>query len=1744
MRKQRRPNKTNDANTTGQTDALHMNELTQLWFFNDAQGRWHGPHDTAQMLLWCRAGYFAPSCVFRAAHGTELRAAADIALFAACFRSDKDNDNSPPETAGDDAAADDDSAATAATAAAQVRWCYKDPNGQEQGPFSAAQLGTWIVGGFFSRTTLVRREDEDGFRTLGNVFEFSAYFDRTTASQASGSAGYVVAAQFDTKGHFTGVLNAHAAQGLVAADGEYNQLVKTFDVDGYQEEMRKKKGASRRSESVVARQSNSVRESETSKERTTKIKHESKFLKFSICSSTMRGRGRGGKRSSGGGRGGGSSSSSSSSSSSTSVVPSLPGVALPARDAKQDAAAEAKEQRERSNNSNKKKKASDIDDIFLDESMQELIVQLLNSLRDGTNAPPATTAAEVADVTDASTSSSAASTTLISSPLMTQLLAHGFSADTARTALDVTGSSDINELLDFIFANNTTTFRDNGDDEDVSIAAVVTEPEPAPAAPAAPVVDDALINRFTRYGFSSDQVSAIVGTTSPDDMTVVRALFGVEPLAVPAEFDRDRCESDRGDELLALQSIFDADLLVDAADAPFVVVVRDELRVVGELSVWLPESYPDAESALVAWRQPVDIDRSLPMAQVRELNDALHAKSIELSGAHMPYLFELVSWLKDEIVALRAAMPAPAPEPKAAKAAKVRAAPKPAAAQAAAPRVQKADPALLAKAAAVERTRVRLEAQRAAAELEAQKQEERDAYLLRKMQHDAELEKLGLDPVEEQRRRDRELAEQLAALAAPPPPTANEREFSAALRQFSLGEMSPDVKIDADNGAASLISNARYRRFLKMKAALFRHVDVSGIDVPTAAAPEGSRVANFVAARQYRAEAPLAAPPPALDDAPAAQQFVLQPMLTHKPVFGEVPPPSAEQQRRIERDSQRLLRDLRARERGQFATKQGELAATQRRSLPAYAMRDAIVGACRESRVVVIAAETGAGKTTQVGQLILDDYVAQGRGGECSIICTQPRRLAAISVAERVAVERDEQCGATVGYSIRLESKMSKATRLLFCTTGVLLRRLQSDEALGGVSHVILDEVHERTIESDLLMAILRDLLRRRADLRLVLMSATVNAKTFADYFAPVCAAPVIVDVPGRTFEVSVLHLEDVVDRVGYIIEEDSEFAVRAPRDGSGGGGNKRRQTLEAVRSVTSEAERLRELREQFRDVSEQSIRTLSLMDPDKINYELLEETVWRVVAGVFDDCLPPAADGEHAELGGAVLVFLPGMAEIQELYDLLSNDGDGRAAQIGVSVRVLVLHSELGSDEQRLVFERPPRGVVKVCLATNIAETSLTIDDISYVIDCGMHKELRFDTATEIETLDTTLISQANAKQRRGRAGRVRGGLCLRMFTSEQHRRLARYPLPEVHRCDLEQLFLQVLLLELGGVREFVATLIEPPHANMVSVTTRRLQQLGAIDDELQLTPLGFHVATLPLEARLAKALLMASVLACVEPVAVIAACLTHRSPFVAPFDRRDAADAARRAFSGTLGRERSDHLTLLAAYRAWRREAATASRSREHRWCHQHFLSLNTLRMIEATKNQFLRLLASIQFCRLNRDGTVAHEFNANADEPRVVLGALTAGLYPNVARIDGDTLLTNTGAAVLHPTSVVSGGHVKFASRWLVFFAKLKTRQVYIRDASMVDPLVVVLFGGHVHVQPDQTHITVDQWIKLRAPAGVATVVRELRLAIERVLLDKIRDPKATQTTQLTSVMRTLLMAGAKPPTTTTEQADDQR
>lgn len=344
----------------------------------------------------------------------------------------------------------------------------------------------------------------------------------------------------------------------------------------------------------------------------------------------------------------------------------------------------------------------------------------------------------------------------------------------------------------------------------------------------------------------------------------------------------------------------------------------------------------------------------------------------------------------------------------------------------------------------------------------------------------------------------------------------------------------------------------------------------------------------------------------------------------------------------------------------------------QRRKLPSYEMRDQVMDTILANQVVLISGATGCGKTTQVGQFILDDMVSRGRGAECNIICTQPRRLAATGVAARVADERAEKLGSTVGYSIRLETVRSEETRLLFVTTGVLLRRLQSDAWLEGISHLILDEVHERDLNSDFLLIILRELVKKRTDIKLILMSATLNADVFADYFGN---CPVL-NIPGRTFPVQEFYLEDALNQSDYVLAENSPYA-------------KQGKTGPPQQSLAKK----------FAQFPPRVIKALENMDHKKINYELIEKLVVYICDAYKND-------------DGAILIFLPGLAEISTLLDLLQNSGDLRR-RVGTSarLRILPLHSSLSTEQQQQIFERPPSGVRKIILSTNIAETSITVD-------------------------------------------------------------------------------------------------------------------------------------------------------------------------------------------------------------------------------------------------------------------------------------------------------------------------------------------------------------------------------------------------------------------------------------------------
>ena len=427
-----------------------------------------------------------------------------------------------------------------------------------------------------------------------------------------------------------------------------------------------------------------------------------------------------------------------------------------------------------------------------------------------------------------------------------------------------------------------------------------------------------------------------------------------------------------------------------------------------------------------------------------------------------------------------------------------------------------------------------------------------------------------------------------------------------------------------------------------------------------------------------------------------------------------------------------------------------------RQNLPAWKEAESITSLLDANRVVVVVGETGCGKTTQLPQFILDHEIAQRRGVSTDIIVTQPRRVAAMGVASRVAYERMEDLDkspGTVGYAIRGERRASHDTRLLFCTTGVVLRRLGSgDKDLEGVSHVIVDEAHERGVDTDLLICLLRDLLQRNKTIKVVLMSATINEKIFIDYFGG-CPS---LSIPGFTHPVKDHYLEDVVPSL-------RDFTPAANRFGP-------RQTEEQKVSLRNELEKL--------DLDATSMRTLeALAQADRIDYNLVASVVKHIVS--------TSDSGD-----GAILVFMPGVMEIRQCVSALQSTSLG-------PVEILPLHANLTSAEQRRVF-LPTKPKRKIVVSTNVAETSVTIPDVVYVVDGGRVKETQYEASSGMQKLVETWTSRASGRQRRGRAGRTQPGECYKLYTRRQEANsMPRFGVPEMLRTPLESLFLQVKAMD-----------------------------------------------------------------------------------------------------------------------------------------------------------------------------------------------------------------------------------------------------------------------------------------------------------------------------------------------------------
>ncbi|TKA83701.1 hypothetical protein B0A55_00280 [Friedmanniomyces simplex] len=716
-----------------------------------------------------------------------------------------------------------------------------------------------------------------------------------------------------------------------------------------------------------------------------------------------------------------------------------------------------------------------------------------------------------------------------------------------------------------------------------------------------------------------------------------------------------------------------------------------------------------------------------------------------------------------------------------------------------------------------------------------------------------------------------------------------------------------------------------------------------------------------------------------------------------------------------------------------------------RMNLPIFHFKAAALEAIHRHPVTILVSETGSGKSTQLPAYILEQELSHGR--PCKIYCTEPRRISAISLAHRVSEEMGERKGdvgtarSLVGYAVRLESHTTFTTRLVYATTGIVLRMLESADGLSDITHLVIDEVHERSIDTDFLLIMLRSLRQRRPDLRVVLMSATVNAQKFSDYLD---GAPII-DVPGRTFPVQAKFLEDAIELTGHTNEDVSHG------------------TIEEDNSAESEGTDKAAGSGQLAGFSQRTLKTLASYDEYRIDFGLIVKLIQKV-----------AYDPAYSRFSHAILVFLPGIAEIRQLNDML-----GGHPAFGRDWKIYPLHSSFSSEDQQAAFEVPPRGIRKIVLATNIAETGITIPDVTCVVDTGKHREMRFDEKRQLSRLIMSFIARANAKQRRGRAGRVQEGICFHLVTKHRHDELmAESQTPEMLRLSLQELCMRVKICRLGDIETALAEALDPPSSRNIRRAIDALVDVEALTVSEELTPLGLQLAKLPLDAQLGKLVLLGSIFGCLDFTLTVAATLTSKSPFLSPMHAKKQAETVRLGFK----RGDSDLGTVYNAYCSWRNICKTAGMP-EYQFCNKNFLSSQNLANIEDLKAQLLTSLVDAGFVHLGtnersalsriRPGSRQRNFvelperfcSADADD-RVIASVVAWSFYPKIIKRDGKGWrnIANNQTLALHPASV-NKSSLSSDTTLLSFYSILQSSSKYTnaQETTPAPEMALVLLAG---------------------------------------------------------------------------------
>jgi len=501
-----------------------------------------------------------------------------------------------------------------------------------------------------------------------------------------------------------------------------------------------------------------------------------------------------------------------------------------------------------------------------------------------------------------------------------------------------------------------------------------------------------------------------------------------------------------------------------------------------------------------------------------------------------------------------------------------------------------------------------------------------------------------------------------------------------------------------------------------------------------------------------------------------------------------------------------------------------------------------------------------------------------------------------------------------------------------------------------------------------------------------------------------------------------------------------------------------------------------------------------------------------------------------YAKYSAAILVFLPGIGEIRRLNDLLTEH-----ASFGSSHDFVIypLHSSISSDNQSAVFEVPPPGIRKIVLATNIAETGITIPDITCVIDTGKHKEMRFDEKRQFSRLVETYVAKSNATQRRGRSGRVQDGLCFHLFTRIRHdTQLVDHPDPEIMRLSLSDLALRIKILKVdlgSSIEDVLSRALDPPSSLNVQRAVSALVEVRALTPEEEITPLGRLLSALPTDVHIGKFLLIATVFRCLDPALTIAATLNSKSPFLTPFGHEEEADRAKNSFRT----DNSDFLTMHNAFSCWRRASSDVNSARK--FCRLKFLSQQNLQQIEELRQQFLAylidagliqadrgLVKQLSRARFSRNRTrfvaIPPELDLYSENVAVINAALTAGLYPKILSVDPKQGLVHTvtnKSVAFHPSSVNFRRKPQdFGVHHLAFFTIMQSKKLYVWETGPVDDLALLLLCGDCNFKLISDAASVDRKIKFRIPARTGLALKHLRNQLAAVLNERLRSKPTTE------------------------------